>query len=136
MRTLLSLAAILSLGLVFVTAKDKAPAKEEKIEKKEPKKEDKELKLEGTLVCTKCKLKETEACGHALIVKEDKKEVTYYIDDKGAKEAYHKECCTKSVPAKVTGGKVVEKDSKKTIEGGKVEVKKEEKKEKAEKDSK
>ncbi len=90
--------------------------------------EDKELKLDGDLVCTKCALKETEACGHALQVKDGDKKVTYYIVDKGAKEAYHKECCTKTAPATVTGGKVVEKDGKKTIEGGKVEVKKEEKK--------
>ena len=93
----------------------------------EKKKEDKELKLEGDLVCTKCKLKETEACGNALIVTEGKEKVTYYIADKGAKEAYHKDCCTKTAPATVTGGKVVEKDSKKTIEGGKVVVTKEKK---------
>jgi hypothetical protein len=89
--------------------------------------EEKELKLEGDLVCTKCALKETEACGHALQVKDGEKTVTYYIVDKGAKEAYHKECCTKSAPCTVTGGKVVEKDGKKMIEGGKVEVKKEKK---------
>ena len=91
------------------------------------KKEEKELKLSGDLVCTKCKLKQTEACGHALIVTEGKEKVTYYIADKGAKEGYHKDCCTKTAPATVTGGKVVEKDSKKTIEGGKVEVTKEKK---------
>ncbi|MCU0702965.1 MAG: hypothetical protein MUF18_03135 [Fimbriiglobus sp.] len=88
-----------------------------------------DAKMEGTLVCTKCKLKETEKCGHALIVTgKDKKEVTYYIKDNGAKEAYHKDCCMADVPATVTGGKVVEKDGKKTVEGGKVEVSKKEKK--------
>jgi len=111
----LSLAALLGVLLLPVMADDK-------------KKEDKELKLEGDLVCTKCKLKETEACGNALIVKEGKKDVTYYLDDKGAKEAYHKACCTKTAPATVTGGKVTDKDGKKTSEGGKVEVTKAEKK--------
>lgn len=93
----------------------------------EKKKEEKELKLVGKLVCTKCELKETEKCGNALVVTEGKEKVTYYLDDKGAKEAYHKACCQKPVDATVTGGKVTEKDNKKTIEGGKVEVTKEKK---------
>lgn len=79
--------------------------------------------LEGTLTCTKCALGETKACGHALIVKEGDKKVTYYIKDLGGKESYHKSCCTADVEAKVTG-KVVEKDGKKSIEDAKVEVKK------------
>lgn len=106
----LSLAALFAFLLVPAFAEDK-----------------KETKLEGTLVCTKCSLKETKACGHALIVKDGDKEVTYYIADKGGKEAYHKECCQADVPATVTGGKIVEKDGKKTIEGGKVMVVKKDK---------
>jgi hypothetical protein len=103
-------------------------ADEKKADKKDDKKEE---KLEGTLVCTKCSLSETKECGHALKVKADKKEVVYYIKDDGAKEKYHGDCCKADVPATVTGGKVTEKDGKKTIEGGKVEVtKKEEKKDK------
>ena len=86
--------------------------------------EDKEKKtLEGTLTCTKCALKETKACGHALLVKEGDKEVKYYLTDKGGKEPYHKHCCQEDVPAKVTG-KVSEKDGKKIIEDPKVEIKK------------
>ena len=45
--------------------------------------------LEGKLVCTKCKLSETDACGNALQVKEGDKTVTYYIKDKGKGENYH-----------------------------------------------
>ena len=73
--------------------------------------------LEGKLVCTKCKLSETDKCGNALIVKEGGKDVTYYIADKGKAEKYHK--CSGEKDATVTG-KVVEKDGKKTIEGAKV----------------
>jgi Family of unknown function (DUF6370) len=86
-------------------------------------KKDEKKTLEGTLTCTKCALGETKACGHALIVKDGDKKVTYYLTDKGGKEPYHKECCTADVAAKVTG-KVGEKDGKKTIEDAKVEVKK------------
>jgi hypothetical protein len=87
--------------------------------------DDKDTKktLEGTLTCTKCALGETKACGHALIVKDGDKKVTYYLTDKGGKESYHKDCCTADVEAKVTG-KIVEKDGKKSIEEPKVEVKK------------
>lgn len=90
--------------------------------KKDDKKDDKKT-LEGTLTCTKCALKETDKCGNALIVEENKKKVTYYLVDKGAKAPYHGQICTEDKPAKVTG-KVVEKDKKMTIEDPKVEIKK------------
>lgn len=79
--------------------------------------------LKGTLACTKCSLKETKACGHALIVKQDGKEVKYYLVDKGGKEPYHGSVCQEDKPATVTG-KVVEKDKKLYIESPKVEVQK------------
>ncbi|HEV3436808.1 MAG TPA: DUF6370 family protein [Gemmata sp.] len=104
----LGFTAINLAGLTTVTAEDK---------------KDEKKTLEGTLTCTKCALNETKACGHALIVKEGDKKVTYYLTDKGGKEAYHKDCCTADVEAKVTG-KIGEKDGKKTIEEPKVEVKK------------
>ena len=77
--------------------------------------------LEGTIVCSKCKLKETAACGNVLQVKEGTKTVNYYLTDSGKGEDYH--VCTGEKAAKVTG-KIVEKDGKKTIEGAKVETKK------------
>lgn len=79
--------------------------------------------LEGSLLCTKCKLKETPKCGHAIVVKVDKKEVTYYLDDKGGEADYHAEVCQAPKDAKVTG-KVVEKDKKMWILDPKVEFKK------------
>lgn len=97
--------SVIALTSVAVNADDKKPASKT---------------LEGKLVCTKCKLAETEKCGNALVVKEGDKEVTYYLNDKGKGEKYHK--CSGEQSAKVTG-KVVEKDGKKTIEGAKVEKK-------------
>lgn len=79
--------------------------------------------LEGKLVCTKCELKETKACGHALLVTENKKEVKYYLDDKGGKEKYHAEVCQAPADAKVTG-KVSKKGEKNVIAEPKVEFKK------------
>lgn len=104
----LGAAAISLAGVASVRAEDK---------------KDEKKTLEGTLTCTKCALGESKTCAHALIVKDGDKKVTYYINDKGGKEPYHKDCCTADVPAKVTG-KVGEKDGKKTIDDAKVEVKK------------
>lgn len=93
-------------------------------------KKDEKVTLEGKLVCTKCELKETKACGHALIVKDKddaKKETKYYLKDKGGKEPYHPDVCQEPKEAKVTG-KVVDKKENdktiKTIEDPKVEIKK------------
>jgi hypothetical protein len=112
---MLRFALVAALGFAAITLSGmKSATADDKDEKKT---------LEGTLTCTKCALGETKACGHALIVKDGDKKVTYYLTDKGGKEPYHKDCCTADVPAKVTG-KVAEKDGKKTIEDPKVEVKK------------
>ena len=75
--------------------------------------------FEGKLVCAKCTLAETDACMHALIVKEGKKEVTYYVDDK---KANHSKVCPSGseLAVKVTG-KLAEKDGKKWIMMAKVE---------------
>lgn len=112
-RKLLALVIGVAMVTMFAVAQDK--------------KEDKKTTLEGKLVCTKCELKETKACGHALIVtNKDKKEVKYYLNDKGGKEPYHAKVCTEPKDVKVTG-KVVEKkekdEVKKTIDDPKVEFK-------------
>lgn len=110
------LRVILALAIGFGALSLVAVAQEKKGEAKT---------LEGKLVCTKCTLKETKACGHALKVKEGTKEVTYYLKDKGGKEAYHKGICPadSEADAKVTG-KVSEQDGKKIVEDAKVEIKK------------
>jgi hypothetical protein len=98
----LALTAVFALGFA-VTAEDK-----------------KETKLSGDLVCGKCKLKETKECANVLQVKDGDKTVNYYLDDKGAKEDYHKMCCTKTTKVTVTGT-VSEKDGKKMVKATKVE---------------
>lgn len=110
---MLRITLALALGVAVVTLSGATPT---------VRAEDKAKTVEGTLTCTKCALKETKACGHALIVKEGDKKVTYYIADKGGKEPYHKNCCTADVDGVKVTGKVTEKDGKKTIEAAKVEL--------------
>ncbi len=109
----LLLAAVGAFALILAPA----VAEDKKVETKT---------LEGSLVCGKCKLKETEKCSNVLIVKDakdEKKEIKYYLVDKGAKADYHAEICQGPKDATVTG-KVVEKDGKMTITDAKVEFKK------------
>jgi len=82
LRKLLALVVgVAALSMVAYAADDK----------KDTKKEGKVL--EGKLVCSKCTLGETKACGHALKVKDGDKEVVYYIKDKGGKEPFHGKVC-------------------------------------------
>jgi hypothetical protein len=78
--------------------------------------------LKGTIVCTKCELKETAECGNAIKTKIDGKEVTVYFDDKGKGEKYHKTICADTKAGSVTGV-VSEKDKKKFITPAKDGVK-------------
>lgn len=86
--------------------------------------EGKEVKLTGTLVCAKCKLKLEGAmkCTNALQVKEGEKTVTYLLDDKGMKEEYH-ECGGGQKEGVTVVGKLTEKDGKKWVKPSKVEAK-------------
>ena len=104
---MLRIALAVALGFSVITLAGVASnAADEKKDKA------KEVKLEGKLVCTKCKLSETDACGNALLVKgDDDKVITYYLKDKGKKESYHK--CSGEQDAKVTGKLVKEKDGDK-----------------------
>jgi hypothetical protein len=83
--------------------------------------EDKEVTLKGTILCAKCVLKETKKCTTAIKVKEDGKEVVYYLLDKGNKEDYHEEVCGGSQKEGTVVGVVSEKDGKKWITPKKVE---------------
>ncbi len=108
-----ALNALLALAVVFAlvagaTADDK--------------KEGKEVTLKGKISCTKCSLKETEACGNAIVVEKDGKKITYYFDDKGKGESYHKKICTGAKNGSVTGV-VAEKDGKHYITPNKDGVK-------------
>jgi hypothetical protein len=117
---MLRIALAIALGFSVISLTSYSVSADDKKEDKKPATKT----LEGKLVCTKCTLNETKACGHALLVKEGDKTVTYYIADKGGKEKYHGKVCPggTELDAKVTG-KVVEKDKKKTITDAKVELK-------------
>ena len=85
-------------------------------------KDKKEVTLKGTIVCAKCKLKETEKCANAIEVKEGDKTVVYYFEDKGRGESYHEKICQTPAKGSVTGT-VTEKDKKKYITPSKDGVK-------------
>lgn len=85
----------------------------------------KEVKLTGSLMCAKCKLKMdgVKKCTNALQVKEGEKTVTYLLEDKGNGEEYHE--CGGDVKENVTvTGTLTEKDGKKWVKPSKVEAKK------------
>jgi len=82
----------------------------------------KEVTLKGKILCAMCALKETKTCQTAIQVKEDKKTVTYYFDDKGPEEKYHETVCGGGEgKAGTVVGTVTEKDGKKLIRPKKVE---------------
>lgn len=93
----------------------------------EDKKEEKEVTLKGKLVCGKCTLKVVkDKCVNVLLVKDGDKEVQYFLDDTGNKEAYHKGICPAGSEKDATvKGIVTEKDKKKTVTKPKVELTKE-----------
>ncbi len=85
----------------------------------------KEVKLTGTLMCAKCKLKTEglKSCTNALQVKDGEKTVTYLLDDKGMEEEYHE--CGKGEKKDVTVvGTVSAKDGKKWVKPSKVDYSK------------
>ena len=100
-----ALALALGFSIIALSTVAVSSAADDKDKKAETK------TLEGKLVCTKCKLSETESCGNALLVKEGDKTITYYIKDKGKAEKYHK--CSGEQDAKVTGKVKEEKDGDK-----------------------
>jgi hypothetical protein len=89
--------------------------------------EKKEVTLKGTILCAKCVLKETSKCQTAIKVKEDGKDVVYYLDDKGAAEDYHENVCGGDTAQGTVVGVVTEKDGKKWIKPSKVEYAKKDK---------
>src|SRR5437588_12235733 len=73
------------------------------VARSEEKKAEKEVTLKGTIVCTKCELGETKACGNAIKTKLDGKDVTVYFKDKGKGESYHGKICSAPKAGSVTG---------------------------------
>ena len=83
--------------------------------------EEKQVTLKGTIMCSKCVLKETAKCGNAIQVKDGDKTVTYYFIDQGAKEEYHEEVCGGDKKEGTVTGVLSTKDGKNYIKPSKVE---------------
>jgi hypothetical protein len=85
-----------------------------------------EKTIEGMAQCAKCALKETQKCQNVVVVKEDGKDVNYYMVMEGvAKDNHGKIFCQApkgdGPKVKVTG-EIEEKDGKKVIKASKIEV--------------
>lgn len=106
MRKTVTLLAVLAVGLLVngLWAEDR-----------------KEVKLEGTILCAKCALKQTKKCQTAIQVKEGGKTTTYYLIDKGHAEGYHEEVCGGGRKQGTVIGVVTEKGGKKFVAPKKVE---------------
>lgn len=55
----------------------------------------KDVKLEGTITCAKCDLKQADKCATVIVVEKDGKKTTYWFDETSSKK-YHKEVCQES----------------------------------------
>jgi hypothetical protein len=84
--------------------------------------QDKDVTLNGKLTCAKCDLKISKECATVIVVKQDGKDVNYYLDEKAGK-ANHDAVCQGGKEGSVTG-KVSEKGGKKIITTSKVDLKK------------
>ena len=114
MRTLIAAFAMVCVGLLVAAGTNSAGEKD--------KKEAKEVVLKGKITCAKCDLGIAKECETVIVVKADKKSITYYFDAKGHKE-HHDAVCTAAKNGTVTGT-VTEADKKKTITVKKVEFEK------------
>jgi len=106
MRTIVSLA----LGMILIAALAVTAAAQ------------KPVTLSGKITCAMCDLKTEKSCMTVIVVKEDGKDVTYYLDEKSGK-ANHDAICDAGKDGTVTGT-VSEKDGKKYITATKVDFKK------------
>ena len=88
--------------------------------------EGKEVKLTGYAQCAKCSLKETKECQNVVVVKENDKEVKYYLEANDVAKAAHQKLgfCTaaKGEGPKVTVvGSSEKKDDKMVVAATKID---------------
>lgn len=85
-----------------------------------------DVTLKGTILCAKCalKVKGVTKCTTAIQVKENGKDVVYYLDDKGMAEGYHEPVCGGEKKEGTVIGHVTVKDGKKFVKPTKVEYSK------------
>jgi Family of unknown function (DUF6370) len=62
-----------------------------------------QVTLQGDLTCAKCGLHEATKCQSVLVVKEDGKDIKYYLAKNAVAAAEHEKVCGSSIPATVTG---------------------------------
>lgn len=121
-------ALVISMGIAAPAVRaaegDKAPAAEKptkaatkdttKDTTKAAKKAPGEVTLKGDMVCAKCALHEADTCQGVLKVKEEGKDVKYYLADNAVAHDNHGKVCGGSSPATVKG-KVSEAGGKKVL---------------------
>ena len=78
------------------------------------------ITITGDGKCAKCAMKETKDCQNAVLVTENGKTTTYYLEPNQVAKDYHGTVCKKTVKTKVTGT-VEEKDGKKILTASKIE---------------
>lgn len=88
--------------------------------------DDKEVTITGDGVCAKCALKEKKTCQNVVTVKEDGKEVKYYLAANPVSKKYHGSSgiCQASTDAPIKTkvvGTVKEEDGKKVITASSIE---------------
>ena len=82
---------------------------------------EKEVALVGAGQCAKCSLGVAPACANALVVKQDGKDVTYFLADNKVSKDFHDNVCTEVKQVKVTGV-VTEAGGRKEITASKIEL--------------
>jgi hypothetical protein len=82
---------------------------------------DSEVTLVGDGQCAKCSLGQSPQCANALVVKQDGKEITYFLTDNKVSKDFHDTICTEVAQIKVTGV-VTEKSGRKEIVASKIEL--------------
>lgn len=80
-----------------------------------------EVTLVGDAQCAKCSLGQTPECANAMVVKQDGKDVTYFIADNAVSKDLHDKICTEVKPVKITGV-VKETAGRKEITAAKIEL--------------
>jgi hypothetical protein len=84
--------------------------------------QDKQVTLAGKVTCAHCDLKVGTECATVIVVKENNKDVVYYLDEKSHK-ANHEAICSGAKEGSVTGT-ISQKEGKQVITASKVELKK------------
>lgn len=74
--------------------------------------DDKVKTIKGEAQCAKCSLKKADACTDVVVVKEEGKDVTYFLAKNDHTKGFHKKICQGKLKVEAKGT-VTEKDGKK-----------------------